>query len=219
MDRLTLAYAQRVWGPLSDDNFRKDLERSLAKLCYVRGMNRDSFHDFNHTLYEYCAKRAGEFDDTRASLKTWMILQARRLIIDIVRDHGWASRVFGWDDVTESDLVLKRTEDYNEKIGLTLDMLAVTDETPEDELIEQENEIARRVINREVRTYAEMLDDKEKACLDLLLATGFEISDTEMAKALGFGGHSTAGKLRKRLYGELGLRLLHFGISLENTHV
>lgn len=211
-DSLTLSYAKRVWVPLEDEHFRTDLERSLAKLCYVRGLPREWFGDFNHTVYSWCAARAGEFDPKRASLKTWMILQARRIVISMVRDRGWASRTFGWEDVPECDL--HRTDNGD---PITLDMLVTTTVTPESLLISTQNEVARKVINRQVMAYAEMLNEQEKICLDLLLSTNFEISDRELALALHMGGHSTAHKLRRRIYGELGLRLLQFGVSLEDT--
>lgn len=211
-DPLTLSYAQRVWIPLQDTSFKADLDRSLAKLCYVRGLPREWFQDFNQTVYSWCASRAGEFDPERASLKTWMILQARRIVISMVRDRGWASRTFGWEDVPECDL--RRTKDGD---PVTLDMIIATSETPETILISKENEIARRVINKQVIAYAELLNKREKCCLDLLLATNFEISDRELAKAFHMGGHSTARKLRRRIYGELGLRLLQFGVALSEV--
>jgi hypothetical protein len=214
-DPLTLSYAQRVWIPLQDEHFKKDLERSLAKLCYVRGLPREWFEDFNHTVYSWCASRAGEFDPERASLKTWMILQARRIVISMVRDGGWASRTFGWEDVPECDL--RRTKDGD---PVTLDMMVTTSVTPESLLVskerEKENEIARRVINRQVMAYAEMLDEKEKTCLDLLLSTNFEISDRQLALALDMS-RQRLKEFRRRIYGELGLRLLQFGVSLNEV--
>lgn len=210
-DPLTLSYAQRVWMPLQDDAFKKDLDRSLAKLCYVRGLPTEWFQDFNQTVYSWCASRVGEFDPERASLKTWMILQARRIVISMVRDRGWASRTFGWEDVPECDL--RRTKDGD---PVTLDMIITTTETPESLLVSKENEIARKVINRQVMAYAEMLTEQEKTCLDLLLSTNFEISDRQLALALGMSRQSLR-QFRRRIYGELGLRLLQFGVSLEEV--
>src|SRR3990172_8410493 len=170
-DKLTLAFAQRVWTKLEDEDFRTDLERSLARLCTIRGLERGQFHDFNYTLYVYCAQWAGEFDQFRASLKTWMIMQARALIINIVRDRGWACRTFGWEEVTESDMYRRQSRgdsDGEPGIEMTMDRLLFTTETPEDILIRRENAIARKVIAKQVMIYAEFLDEKEKCCLDLL---------------------------------------------------
>src|SRR3989304_2709179 len=83
-DKLTLAFAQRVWTNLEDEDFRTDLERSLARLCIVRGLSRDKFHDFNYTLYVYCAQKAGEFPQPRAPSGARTTSQPRALIINIV---------------------------------------------------------------------------------------------------------------------------------------
>lgn len=211
-DSLTLSYAQRVWIPLQETAFKNNLDTSLHKLFYVRGIPRDRFGDLAADVYVWCAGRAGEFDPERASLKTWMILQAIRLIASI-RDGAWMEKRLGWNDVPECDF----RRSYDGDTYLTLDMLISAEETPETILIAKENETARRVINRQVTIYAEMLTKKERQCLDLLLSTNFEISDRELASCLGMGGHSTAGKLRRRIYGEFGLRLLQFGVSLEGT--
>lgn len=178
---------------------KEELEKMLARLYYVKGVPRGRYLDLTHTLYVVAADKFCNFDESKSSFTTWMIMWAKALLQNYYRNSNGKRSPLS-SDLIESDLPQYENGDTaydSAKGGLHGEELDVA-----------------LVIEDVLAKYSATVRDFDtfSAVFDTLVLNGFDVSSRAIAYEVEISPQM-AWDIRTQILSELAFMLRERGID------
>jgi hypothetical protein len=199
---LSAHYREKFWRFLEQE--KDQIDRTLNKLLWIRGVPPELHQDFRHTIYEVCCSRMVYFDPALSGFGTWVVMWAKAVLRNYLRGNRQRNPVGERFFEVETDLIDPREASQESPVDKIGDPSLLFREELED----------RIDLRRDILAYGERLKDYplHSYVFRKLWDNGFAISDRQLEAMTGIS-RTTMGKVRREVMFELGLRIIGLGIT------
>jgi len=207
---LQLVQAKKFWRMYSEYEtvvggvMKNTIDEGVFRFLNYRGIPPELWRDILHTILRHCACKAGDYDETKSALPTWINWQVKGLLTNVYRNSGGLNPLRS--DVTFTELEV----DSDESEDLSIEEAVVGSLDTSEQLSEE--------LNEELVYYARALEKHSEGegimvdIFNILRENDFDIPDRQIAHQYGVSS-VTVGKYRKKIFAELKFRLIKRGIT------